>query len=72
LINDLYFKGLIQVTGKNLIDTHRKFISELYLKKVALEKQEEELKNLRKQEIIEQKILKDKKDFKEKLLESSK
>lgn len=72
LINDLYFKWLIQVTWKKLIDNHRKYISELYLKKVSFEKQEKTFKSLRKQWIIEQKVLKDKKKFKERLLESSK
>jgi len=72
MINDLYYKWIIQVTGQNLIDTHRSYISELYIKKVNLEKKEQELKELRKQWIIEQKILQDKKDFQQKLLEESK
>ena len=71
LINDLYFKWIIQITWKKLIDNHRQYVWELYLKKVALEKQEQNLKNLRKQWVIEQKILQDKKDFKEKILQSS-
>ncbi|NVP17581.1 peptidoglycan DD-metalloendopeptidase family protein [Candidatus Gracilibacteria bacterium] len=72
MINDLYFKGIIQITGKKLIDNHRSYVGELYIKKVSLEKQEQNLKNLRKQGVIEQKILQDKKDFKDKILESSK
>jgi len=72
VINDLYYKWLIQVTWKKLIDNHRQYVSELYLKKVNLEKQETSLKSLRKQWIIEQKVLWDKKEFKERLLESSK
>lgn len=72
MINDLYFKWIIQITGKKLIDNHRSYVWELYIKKVSLEKQEQNLKNLRKQWVIEQKILQDKKDFKDKILESSK
>lgn len=72
LINDLYFKWIIQITWKKLIDNHRQYVWDLYLKKVTLEKQELNLKNLRKQWVIEQKILQDKKDFKEKILQSSK
>jgi murein DD-endopeptidase MepM/ murein hydrolase activator NlpD len=72
LINDLYFKGIIQVTGKKLLDEHRKYISELYIKKINLERQEQDLKTLRKQAVIEQKILQDKKNFKENLLQESK
>ncbi|MDD2907570.1 MAG: peptidoglycan DD-metalloendopeptidase family protein [Candidatus Gracilibacteria bacterium] len=72
LINDLYFKGIIQVTGKKLIDNHRLYVGELYLKKVTLEKQEQNLKTLRKQGVIEQKILQDKKDFKQSILDASK
>ncbi|MDD3145035.1 MAG: peptidoglycan DD-metalloendopeptidase family protein [Candidatus Gracilibacteria bacterium] len=72
LINDLYFKGIIQVTGKKLIDNHRLYVGDLYLKKVTLENQEQNLKNLRKQGVIEQKILNDKKKFKETILDESK
>ncbi|MFK7780427.1 MAG: peptidoglycan DD-metalloendopeptidase family protein [Candidatus Gracilibacteria bacterium] len=72
IINDLYFKGIIQITGKKLIDNHRKYISELYLRKVQLEKQEINLKKLRKMGIIEKKVLDDKKAFKERILEVSK
>lgn len=72
LVNDLYFKWIIQVTGKKLIDNHRKYMASLYLNKVSAEKQESELRWLRKQWIIEQKILQDKKKFKEEILESSK
>lgn len=72
LINDLYFKWVIQVTWKKLIDNHRLYVWDLYLKKVTLEKQEQNLKSLRKQWVIEQKILNDKKKFKEIILDESK
>ncbi|PZM86660.1 hypothetical protein DLH72_00400, partial [Candidatus Gracilibacteria bacterium] len=72
LINDLYFNGIIQLTGKNLIEKHMKFVGELYLQRVELENKKIEYAKLRKQLIIEQKNLKDKKEFKERLLEISK
>ncbi len=72
LMNDLYFKWIIQVTGKKLIDNHRKFISDLYLNKVKLWKKESNLKSLRKMWIIERKILADKKAYKERILKVSK
>lgn len=72
LLNDLYFKWIIQVTWKKLIDNHRKYISDLYMNKVKLWKQEWSLKTLRKMWIIEKKVLEDKKTYKEKILEVSK
>ena len=72
VINDLYFKWLLQVTWKKLVDKHRAYVSELYLKQLSLEKEEEELKKLRKTEIVERKILQDKKQFKERILVASK
>jgi len=72
IINDLYFKWIIQVAWKKLIDNHKKYIAELYLKKVQLEKQEVKLKQLRKMWIIEKKVLEDKKAFKERILNVSK
>lgn len=72
LINDLYFNWIIQLTWKNLIEKHMKFVWELYLQRVELENKKIEYAKLRKQLIIEQKNLKDKKEFKERLLEISK
>ena len=72
IINDLYYKWIIQVAWKKLIDNHRKYIADLYIKKVNLEKQEEDLKKLRKLWIVEKKILADKKSFKERILDVSK
>ena len=72
VINDLHFKSLIQITGKSLIDKHRNFISELYIQKTSLEKEEVKLKQLRKSGVIEKKVLSDNKDFKKRLLEVTK
>ena len=68
VINDLYYKSLIQKTWKALLDNHKKYISELYIKKVTLERQQKDLKDLRKALIIEKKVLDDKKDFKNRIL----
>lgn len=72
VINDLYYNSIVQITWKDLIDKHRKYISELYLKKVELENKETNLKELRKMSIIEKKTLDDKRDFKARILEASK
>lgn len=68
LLNDLYYNSLIQVSGKKLIDTHRSLITQLYVKKIEMEKSEEKLRALRKQNILEKKILSDKRASKERLL----
>ena len=72
IMNDLHFKWIIQLTWKKLIDNHRKYISDLYLNKVKLQKKEKELRSLRKMWIIERKILSDKKKYKERILSISK
>jgi hypothetical protein len=72
IINDLYFKSIIQVTGQELISSHKRLISQLYIKKLDLEKSEKELKQMRKIEIIDRKVLNDKKEFKARLLKVSK
>ncbi len=72
LMNDLYFKSIIQITGQELINKHRKYISSLYIKQIELEKSEQNLKDLRKQEILEKNLLDDKKAAKERLLEVTK
>ena len=72
LLNDIHFKGMIQIAGKKLIDQHRKFVSEIYVKKIDLEKKEVLWKKLRKSLIIQRKVLSDKKEFKENILRISK
>lgn len=72
VINDLYFNSIVQKAGKTLIDKHMKFVWQLYEQKVNLEEKKVEYAKIRKQLIIEQKNLKDKKDFQERLLEISK
>lgn len=68
IVNDLYFKSIIQVTWKQLIDQHRKYVSQLYVKKIEMEKDEKNLRTLRKQWIIEKNILDDKRAAKERIL----
>ncbi len=72
VIDDLYFKWIIQVAWKKLLDNHKNYVKELYMKKVQLEKQEENLKAFRKKAILAKKILSDKKKFKQRILDASK
>lgn len=72
LVNDLYFTSIIQLTGQQLIDKHRKFISQLYVKKLDLKKAEDDLKALRKVWVLEKSILDDKRAAKKRLLEVTK
>lgn len=72
LMNDLYFKSIIQVTWQQLIEKHRKFISTLYIKKLDLNQLENDLKILRKKGILEKNILDDKRASKQRLLDVTK
>lgn len=72
LMNDLYFKSIIQLTGQQLIVKHRDYISRLYIKQLELSEDEQELKALRKRGIIEKSVLDDKKAAKKRLLEATK
>lgn len=72
LLNDLYYNSLIQVAWKKLIDKHKALITDLYRKKVELNKQKIHFSLLRKQQLIATKNLNDKKKFRENLLSISK
>jgi len=72
VINDIHFKWIIQLTGQSLIDKHRSYISELYIKRTNLEKEESKLKQLRKSWVIQKKVLSDNRAFKKRLLEVTK
>lgn len=72
VLSDVYFKGVIELSWQKLINQHRSFVSQLYVKKVDLLSEEDSLKDLRKSLIIQKKLLDDKKEIKKKLLEASK
>jgi len=69
---DLYYKELISLAWKNLIDKHKKLIFSLYVEQKDLEEKQKKLSQLRNDSIIKKKSLWDKKEFKEKMLEISK
>jgi hypothetical protein len=72
VINDIYFKELLTVAGKQLIEKNRKLVFGLYVEKKNLESQTTTLKRLKKKFVIKKKILTDKKEFKKKILSISK
>ena len=72
VINDIYFKELIAVAWKQLIEKHRKLILTLYVEKKNLEGETTTLKKLRQLFIVKKKVLNDKKEFKEEILDISK
>jgi murein DD-endopeptidase MepM/ murein hydrolase activator NlpD len=71
VLNDIYFKWIIELTWTKLIEKHRKYVNEMYIKQIWLKKSESESKKLRKQLILKNAIIKQKKEFKEKLISIS-
>lgn len=72
MINDLYFNWLIETAWQLLIDKYKKSVKELYFEKVKLEQKEINLNTYAKRSIIKNKILKDKRDYKQRLLDATK
>lgn len=72
VLNDIYFKELLSVAWRELIEEHRKIVFDFYIEKKNLENRTSKLKQLRKTFIVKKKLLTDKKTFKEKILEISK
>ncbi len=72
VVDDLHYNGVIQLTGQRLLDNHRNFVSTLYVKQIELKKDEKKLKQLRKSGLLEKRVLDDKKEAKNRLLEITK
>jgi len=72
VINDIYFKEIISVAWRQLIEKHRRFLFDLYVEKKGLEKETTDLKRLKRVFDIKKNILEEKKDFKKNVLEISK
>ena len=72
IVDDLYYKSLVQVAGHSIIQEYRWLVKDLYTQQVSLEKNQQSLKILRKSEIIEKSILQDRQSLKQRLLDASK
>ena len=72
LLSEKHYKTLIQITWKKLLDKHRTYLRELYIKKIGLEKEKKNLSILRKEQVIAKNSLDDKVELKEKIIEISK
>lgn len=72
VINDLYFNWIIQIAWKKLIEKYMNLVKELYIKKVELQNKKVEYAKLRKELIVEQQNEKQKREFKERLIEITK
>lgn len=72
ILNDLHFKSMLELTGQKLIEKHRQYVWAIYVKKMELESNQSSLITLRNHLIIEKKILDEKKDFKQRILDMTK
>lgn len=72
VINDIYFKEILAVAWRELIEKNRKLVLDLYIEKEKFEEETITLKKLKKNFVIKKKILNDKKEFKKKILQISK
>lgn len=71
LLNDIHFKSLIEVSGQNLVETHRDLIKEYYFNKESLKKEKLELLRLKNDLKTKNDDLAAQKDYKEELLETT-
>ncbi len=68
VIDDMYFKTVLEIAWRQLIDKYKKSIYELYVETTSLKEEELKLKKYRKDLMIKKKVLSDKKIFKTRLL----
>ncbi len=72
ILNDLHFKSILELTWQKLVEKHRQYVGSLYVKKMELESNEKNSVLLRNHLIIEKKVLDEKKEFKQRILEITK
>jgi murein DD-endopeptidase MepM/ murein hydrolase activator NlpD len=71
LLSDSHYKTLIQISAKKMLDKHRNFLRDLYIKKMELNRAMRKSKTLRKEQTIHKKSLSDNKALKERFLSIS-
>ncbi len=69
ILNDLHFKSMLELTWQKLVEKHRELVGDLYVKRLELENNEKNAVLLRNYLIIEKKVLDEKKEFKQRILE---
>lgn len=72
ILNDLNFKSMLELTWQKLIEKHRQYVGTMYVKKMELELNQKNLVSLRNHLIIGKKVLDEKKEFKQRILEMTK
>lgn len=72
IINDIHFKSLVELSGQNLIETHRDLIKEFYYNKEEVKKEKIENLRLKSQLVTKNNDLESQKSYKENLLEVTK
>lgn len=72
ILNDLNFKSMLELTWQKLIEKHRQYVGTMYVKKMELELNQKNLVGLRNHLIIGKKVLDEKKEFKQRILEMTK
>lgn len=72
ILSEFYFKWILEITWQKLIDKHRQLLWEIFLKKISLSNYQMAYDNLRKRFISDKQSLKDKVEFREKILDITK
>lgn len=68
ILSEIHFSQILEVTGQQLIEKHRRLIKEMFVKKLDLERKTKSLKEMKSQELIKRKSQLEKRNFREKIL----
>ena len=71
-LNDIHYKSLLELSGQNLVDTHRSLAKDYYVSKQNVKKAKSEAMKMRSDLKIQKKELGDQKKYKQELLEITK
>ncbi len=68
ILSEIHFSSVMEMTGQQLLDKHRKLVKELFVKNLDLQRKSEELRESKKEELLKRKSQLEKKSFREKIL----
>jgi len=72
VLSEIHFSSLLEITWQTLVEKHRKLVRQIFVKKLEMDRESENLRDLRKQELVNRKIQLDKKNFRQKILDYTK
>lgn len=72
VLSDIHYSSILEVTGQALVERHKKLVKQHFFKKIALQNAMQRSVQAKKEELIQRKMILEKREFRQKILDFTK